>query len=127
MVCALQRDGQIAGTDQIGDGLVAGVLAVAGEPAHAEPAGALRDQQANRPRALQLQRQHPVEFDRAGEQQRSRDRFAEHIAYRLRVLAVFDQCTPGGVQMNQVTPDRIVLEHEPVQTISIMHFNCPRA
>ena len=76
----LERDRQVAGTDERADVLgrrLALQLAMARQPPHAETRGALGEQQMHRSIALQLQRQHAVEFDRRREQKRGRHRFAQ--------------------------------------------------
>ena len=54
----------------------------------------------------------------------SRNGLALELAFSFpsrSVIAVLDQRPPGGIEMHQVPADRIVLEHESMQAVSVMH------
>ncbi len=124
-IVVFERHGERALTDQFGEPARERVLAEASQTAHAESARALREQQMHGTGALQLQREHAVELDRGGEQQRRGDRFTEDVAYGLRIGAMLDQRPPRGVEMHQVAANRISLEDESVQAVAIVHQRPP--
>lgn len=118
----LERDGEITLAHELAH--VARLLvpgAVAGETAQPQATRTLREQKMHGSLALELEREHTIELDGGGEQERSGHRLAEQSADRGGVLAMLDQRAPGGIEMDQMPADRIVLEHEAMQAVSIMH------
>jgi hypothetical protein len=96
-------------------------FAVARDGAHAELARTLREHEMHRALPLHLQAQRAVELEGCGEQYRCSDGLAERIADSRRVIAMFEQRAPRGIEVHDVPPDRVVLEEKPVQAIAVMH------
>ena len=88
---------------------------------------ALRDKQAHRAIALQLQRQLTAEFQGGGQQHRGGDGLAEKLAHGLRIIAMGAQLAPGAFQAHPVAADRPVLDDEATNLVagSWLADSCP--
>ncbi len=58
----------------------------------------------------------------AAKQQRGGHRFAQDLADPTRIVPMFDQRAPCGVQMYEVSANRVSLEHEAMQAVAVMHL-----
>ena len=89
------------------------------QSADAEIARALSQQQMHGSLPLQLQRQVPVEFERRRQQDRRRDGFAQRVANRFGIFAMFEQRLPRRVQVNEMPAYGEMLEYEAVQSVGV--------
>jgi hypothetical protein len=80
--------------------------------------GALRDQQAHRPIALELESERAAELQGSREQHRSHDRLPEKLGDRRRVVGMCAELAPGAFQMHPVSAYRLVLEDEATHLVA---------
>ena len=87
--------------------------------------GGLGDQGSQRPLALDLKDQGPIELEGTGEQGRRRQGLAQGIADRIRVRMPAEHRPPGGIQVDQLTAHIGAVEQETVQGVGIGHGHRP--